>query len=127
MFVYIAVQHPVSSFILNILLLSMVVGCQLLLVLKSQLTLKAVIELGWVLAGCCLYFFSLVYCNVRSSRYSADKQRCRWQVRAGDKIGEIGHLLVTTNYCWLLVTTAGGGGRTQSDLVGGVETALGSC
>ena len=100
MFVNIAVQHPVSSFILNILLLSMVVGCQLLLVLKSQLTLKAVIELGWVLAGCCLYFFSLVYCNVRSSRYSTDKQRCRWQVRAGDKIGEIGHLVTT-------VTTAG--------------------
>ena len=68
-----------------------------MLVLKSQLTLKAVIELAWVLAGC----FSLPNCNVRSSRYSADKQRCRWQVRAGDKIGEIGHLVttVTSNYC----------------------------
>ena len=100
------------------------VGCQVLLVLKSQLTLKAVIELARVLAGWCLYFFSLVYCNVRSSRYSPDKQRCRWQVRAGDKIGEIGHLLVTTNNCWLLVTTGGDGG---GDLVGGGERALGSC
>ena len=48
-------------------------------------------------------------------------------MRAADKIGEIGHLLVTTNYCWLLVTLQLVVVRTESDLVGGVETALGSC